>query len=152
MKTVIFLDFDGVLHPYPCTYQELFEGIALLAPVLHNFQDQTEIVISSSWREHHTLDELRVHFPVGIRPMLVGMTPVLQEPHAAGVYYERQREIEAWLRLHRPVGTPWLAIDDWAAGFAPKCPDLLLTQYRFGIQKHNLRTLEMMLRIRSFEL
>ena len=149
MKVVLFLDFDGVLHPQPCMEHELFEGMDLLAPVLRRFMAQTVIVISSSWREHHTLEELKVHFPSDLRHMVVGVTPVLQEPHEnIGVVYERQREILAWLKRFRPTGIPWLAIDDWPQGFAPSCQDLLLTHYKCGIQPHDLSSLAAMLHTR----
>jgi len=55
MRKIIFLDFDGVLHP---------DGVGLFSrlPLLESFlsrMPEAEIVVSSTWREDHTLDELR---------------------------------------------------------------------------------------------
>ena len=48
---VLFLDFDGVTHPEPCTQQEEFCTLHMIEGVVREFAE-LEIVISSSWREH----------------------------------------------------------------------------------------------------
>ena len=53
-----FLDFDGVLHPDRSSVDLYFCRLTLLEPWLRK-RPQIEVVISSSWREAHPLDELR---------------------------------------------------------------------------------------------
>lgn len=42
-----------------------------------------EIVVSSSWRESHSLDELRDFFALDIRLRVVGVTPDIWETRRA---------------------------------------------------------------------
>jgi len=57
---VIFLDFDGVLHPAggPAGTSLPFEWIGVLATLLDPFVD-VRLVVHSSWREHLPAQELR---------------------------------------------------------------------------------------------
>jgi len=84
------------------------------------------IVVSSSWRESHSLDELRDFFAPDIKPRVVGVTPDMWDQALAPAYV-RERECLAWLAANRPAGTRWLAIDDRPAFFQPNCPNLFLT-------------------------
>ena len=59
---LVFLDFDGVLHPYPCSDSEYFCWMDNLESVLHTFPN-TEVIISSSWREHYEFSALQQLFP-----------------------------------------------------------------------------------------
>lgn len=149
MKVVIFLDFDGVLHAMPSWQHEVFEHLPVLVDVLRQFPE-LEVVISSSWREHHSLDALKEFFPEDIQHLVVGVTPILGNG-AASNPAERQREIEAWLQASRPAGTSWVAIDDWAAGFEPNCPNLLLTQSKRGFQATEAEVLKAMIKTRMSE-
>ena len=58
-KTILFLDFDGVLHAPNCRASRLFEHLARLEAVLAAFPE-VGIVVSSSWRVRRTLEQLRV--------------------------------------------------------------------------------------------
>jgi hypothetical protein len=51
---ILFL--DGVTHPEPHEAEELFTLLPLIEEVLRDFE-ASKIVISSSWREVHLLDE-----------------------------------------------------------------------------------------------
>lgn len=55
----LFLDFDGVLHPEFCHESKHFmhrEAFEAVMRVLSN----VDLVISSTWRHHRSLEELRM--------------------------------------------------------------------------------------------
>jgi hypothetical protein len=135
----LFLDFDGVLHSIGES-PRLFEHADRLGTVLKAFPE-VRVVISSSWREIHPLDELRAFcgpilgarvidaIPVfrrvdfekpRLRLRTGGRAPVLRRAiDVTQPFYQRFEEISAWLALCSP-GTPHLirnAIDrdDWIA-------------------------------------
>ena len=58
MKKILFLDFDGVLHPDGIA---LFSRLGLLEEYLLKMPE-IEIVISSTWRETQGFDELKNYF------------------------------------------------------------------------------------------
>lgn len=55
---LLFLDFDGVLHPISGSPPLLEECLVSLSTALSCFD--VEIVIASSWREERSFDELAV--------------------------------------------------------------------------------------------
>ncbi|MDH0144692.1 HAD domain-containing protein [Aquipseudomonas alcaligenes] len=59
---ILFLDIDGVLPDSPQPDLRL-RALPRLVEVLRDFL-QVEVVISSLWREHLSLDQLRDLFPV----------------------------------------------------------------------------------------
>ena len=131
---VLFLDFDGVAHPELPDADDLFGQLLLIEGVLREFPS-VEIVISSSWRLHHDLADLRSNFSFDIAPRVIDVTP-LPWTDRDGVKPpgRRQREIEAWLEANRPGGVPWLAIDDRPEWFDADCPNLFLTNSLRGFQ------------------
>jgi hypothetical protein len=74
------------------------------------------VVISSSWRERRTLQELQGFFSVDLRVRVVGLAPLLKYE---GGRSHRQAECLDWLCQHAPNAL-WLAIDDdpalWDSG------------------------------------
>jgi hypothetical protein len=54
---IIMLDFDGVTHPDNFFDANFFCRLPLIEEVLRKFPS-VKIVISSSWREHHSLDDI----------------------------------------------------------------------------------------------
>jgi hypothetical protein len=137
---ILFLDFDGVLHPFPTIGRsgeaDLFRSLHLLEDVLRQVPD-IEVVISSSWREGHSFDELRGYFSEDLRERIVGTTPLpgedIELAPADLVDFPRHTQCVAWLVRRRPAGTRWLAIDDNAEDFAPGCPQLLLLDGSVGL-------------------
>lgn len=111
--TVIFLDFDGVLHPVhprddlPEAEAKPFCYMGRFAQVMRDFS-ATEIVISSTWRLHRSVEQLREYFPADLQSRVVGMTPSLVDDERFG---GRHLEALAWLDEHRP-GAAWIALDD----------------------------------------
>lgn len=112
-NVMIFLDFDGVLHPVcprddlPASESQPFCYLPRLAQVLQDFPG-IEIVITSTWRLHRDLDQLREMFPVELRGKIVGATAELVADERFG---GRELEALAWRDQHRP-GAQWVALDD----------------------------------------
>jgi hypothetical protein len=151
---ILFLDFDGVTHPDPCEMGRLFIKLPLIEAVLRRFDD-CKIVISSSWRVVHPLDEMRGFFAVDMQSRVIGMTP--QQRFAMGILdlqpgYSRQWECEAWLSSQRVwlpherrLDAPWIAIDDRHDWFRADCKNLLATNSRMGFTSDDAIRLERML-------
>lgn len=96
---ILFLDFDGVLHPGQ-------SGTFYRMPALLAFLEARpdwQVVVSSDWRLSHTLAGLRLRFPPDVRHRVVGTTPY----HGG---QSRSSEIEAFVHRHRV--TDYLALDD----------------------------------------
>ena len=149
---IVFLDFDGVTHPEPCGVDALFGRLPLIEAVLLEFA-APRIVISSSWRQVHSLDELRAFFSADMAARVIDVTPILEwldDDSLPGQLprFERQWECEHWMRENRPSGAPWLAIDDRAHWFRPQCPHLLLTDPHHGFQPDDAARLRAMIKER----
>jgi hypothetical protein len=139
---LIFLDFDGVLHPFGCAPSHHFCELPRLVRVMREWRFQHfEIVVTSSWRLAESfdngvlsfsvlpLDPMQEHFPADLRSRIVGVTPCLGEL-AEG---SREKEIWQWLSERNQLDRQWLALDDFADLFKPACPNLLLVQGRVGL-------------------
>lgn len=158
---IAFVDFDGVTHPEHCRVDLLFENLPILEAALLPFE-RCMIVISSSWRVFHPLDEMREYFCRDLQSRVIGRTPVLKPPNRSGpleteVWGERQLECEAWLlkeQLWLPKArrsqTAWVAIDDREDWFMPRCRNLLLTDSRFGFSPDDGKRLKVMLQERCY--
>lgn len=139
---VLFLDFDGVLHPTPQRDADLFSQLPLIEAVLVDFPE-VRVVVSSSWRETCDLPMLREVFRPALQPQVVGVTPrwdiyrdVYRDLHRHTTY-SRQWECEKWLAQNGSAGAPWLAIDDVREWFEPDCPHLLWTRYQTGFTEND---------------
>lgn len=120
---VLFLDFDGCLH---VKGQLPFEYLPILERELEPFPD-VRLVVSSSWREIYSLDEIIDMFPSTLRSRLIGMTPVLgKQPEGRGL------ECRTWLAQNAPTAG-WIAIDDDSTLFAPGDPHVVPCESRQGI-------------------
>ena len=122
---VIFLDHDGVI----CLASEwgsrfknkegldsAFDRFNQKAiKVLNQILDETdaEIVISSDWRFHCTIEQMQELYKIrGIRKYPIDFTTHIVD--IAGLDYlehNRQKEIKDWLENH-PEVTDWVAVDD----------------------------------------
>jgi HAD domain in Swiss Army Knife RNA repair proteins len=148
---IIFIDFDGVLHGVQAIESEGFAHVQALEVVLREFPD-VQIVISSSWRYHENLDQLRAHFSADIAKRIVGVTPTLMPTWQE---YARFLEISAWIEQNDYWGD-WIAIDDQYGEF-PQVgegldiqeqenfninqkwhPNLIWCRKRFGLRQVNL--------------
>lgn len=130
----IFLDFDGVLHPEPCFDScDYFCFLRRLETVLRDFPS-VDVVISSTWRTTRTLDVIRSIFSTDIRKRIVGYTPNWQDNEELldVIGFQREAEIEAWLRSSDEPWEKWIAIDDKAYLFRPFSPNLVKTDSDVG--------------------
>lgn len=136
---ILFLDFDGVTHPEPYDQNAAFQQLPLIEAVVRDFVE-VEIVVSSSWRESHSLDELRKFFALDIQHRVVGVTPEIWDPERPQSFL-RECECMAWLTGNRPAGTRWLAIDDRPSWFQPNCPNLFVTDTTQGFLPNQMEML-----------
>lgn len=130
---ILFLDFDGVLHPDPC-YEEarLFENAPRLAAALEPFAE-VAIVLSTSWRVQCTLPDLLLRLPEVLRERVLGVTPfVIADVPARMLPYRRQAECVQWLHGSGETSRPWLALDDRGSLFEPYCERLILCESQRG--------------------
>jgi len=132
---ILFLDFDGVLHP-AVNYDaaQLLCNMPMLEAVLRTVPD-VEVVVTSTWRETRTLVELQSLFIPDIAPRIVGVTPQWRNIQSADTYgvYVRQAEIEHWLREFGKPWQQWLAVDDQPHLFKPFCKNLFATNPATGL-------------------
>lgn len=122
---ILFLDFDGVLHPI-----NRHEGLFFCMPLFESVMREhscVEIVISSAWRGYYELPKLGSFFSTDIGDRIIGVTPNLYVPgwdvDHRGL---RETEINTWLKETGRTADPWLAIDDDVSCFSPECPRLVL--------------------------
>jgi hypothetical protein len=132
---IIFLDFDGVLHPEFSHESQHFCCLPILQDVVRQLHD-CEVVISSTWRFHWSLERLRGNFSPDVAARIVGVTPKYTELNSIPdtlVSYEREAECQAWLRAEGRAHLPWLAIDDRSWLYRPFCRSLFLIDGRSGL-------------------
>lgn len=131
----LFLDFDGVLHPEHCHESRHFTCLSVLEEALRRVP-QWQVVITSTWRLHKSLDELRARFSADIGARVVSQTPhysALVDVPSTLVSYEREAECHAWLREHGVSYLPWLAVDDRSWLYRPFCKSLFLVDGGQGL-------------------
>lgn len=140
---ILFLDFDGVLHPDPC-YDEksLFCRAPRIESVLRDFPEVL-VVISSTWRERRSLPELKSFFSSDISNRIIGTTPCWKDfsDLFEVIRYQRQTEVEAWLRESGEPWQSWIAIDDKAFLFKPFLTKLVKTDSSVGFDENAEREL-----------
>ena len=112
---ILFLDFDGVLHPgsgvdsgFLCRAPDLEEALA---------GQDLRIVVSSSWRFHMEMDEILEMLPAGIAQRVVGATG---DAHIGR--WPRFHEIRAWVEVNEPLAN-WRALDDARLEFPDPCSE-----------------------------
>jgi hypothetical protein len=119
-KVILFLDFDGVTHHYfPISgvndsENTYFYFLRNIESVIRDFNTNLDIkiVISSSWRKRHTLEEMKQHFSEDIKEKVISSTPIIDE-------YKRFEEISLWIKENNFSGE-WFALDDVDAIFSDK--------------------------------
>ncbi|MDB5823099.1 MAG: hypothetical protein JWR21_1803 [Herminiimonas sp.] len=126
---VLFLDFDGVLHPVDRRHG-LLSCRAHFERVMRDYAS-VHIVVSSDWRRDFPLARLRSYFSDNVGRRIVGVTPDFVIPGFDLDYrYVREREIESWLADAGRQDEGWIALDDTrrknvVAGAAPQDNDFL---------------------------
>ena len=124
MNKLLFLDFDGVLHPIQLTGESPFNRAHLLEEVLVG--QELGIVISSSWRFTHNLEKLRKLLPGSISNQIIGVTgsPVIGK-------HPRFNEIANYMNNNGL--SDWRALDDSYWEFPSPCLELVKCNPNTGI-------------------
>ncbi|MBY0379515.1 MAG: hypothetical protein K2P99_03825 [Burkholderiales bacterium] len=122
---IIFLDFDGVLHPKT---RENFECLPNFISILKDFVT-IKVVISSDWRDGISNDYLQSIFGV-YSERIIGKTPNLFEK-------TREKEILKFVGNHKI--NKFIAIDDDCRGelFTKDCNWLFKTNYFKGLDEQS---------------
>jgi hypothetical protein len=144
---VLYLDFDGVLHPSTLIDVVLFSRARLLEPLFE--QSHCSVVISSSWRFTHSLDHLKAKLPKFLSESIIGSTgaPVIGK-HA------RYQEIVTHVNTQfQSSGTPvkWRALDDSYWEFPVNCKELIRCNPNTGVGPKEITQLSLWLENNSFE-
>lgn len=128
---LLFLDFDGVLHPRAAG-ENLFVHIPRIEWVLRDFP-LVQVVISSTWREVTPPHELQAMFSEDVRLRIIGTTPLVDIEYPPGPVGSREKEIRIFLDQPEFIGRNWLALDDEAPLFMPGCHNLILCNSLTGL-------------------
>ena len=137
---ILFLDFDGVLHPFPMTSISIhFSATPSLWTILEKIPD-ISVVITSTWREQFSLAQLvellKGHGGERFSHRFIGVTPIM-ESTTDYVHGIRQREIESWLLENEVTDEPYIILDDIEEYFDSTCPNLYLVDGVSGLTEHD---------------
>jgi hypothetical protein len=151
---VLALDFDGVLHPLNSRTESMFCRLDPLEAWLRG-RPAIRVLITSSWRETHPLDELVSFFSEDLQHRIAGVTPVYEDvfgkqgarssEEIAATRYRRQVEIERWMADSGVSRDVWAALDDDPALFASGCPNLVVCDPAVGLTEEQLAKLDELL-------
>ena len=121
MPMILFLDYDGVLHPdaayhtkkgvvLRCDGHSLFEHAQLLTDLLDPYP-QVQIVLSTSWVWVLGFSDAKARLPERLRAKVKGATwhSRMEERHL-WMHYTRYDQIDTYVKRH--LLTDWIAIDD----------------------------------------
>jgi hypothetical protein len=128
MHALVYFDFDGVLHPWPCAANRMFDNacIARLTGAVAAYD--VGLVITSAWRLEWPLDDIKTRLDTLARHV-IGTTPEIDDPFARHVRYQ---EVMLHRARHALTSVPWIAIDDEAGRYPADLDNLLLTDARVG--------------------
>ena len=119
--SLLFLDFDGVLHPAGGEAQH-FVNLPRLERLLREYP-KVDLVISSAWQDGHTLEELKGFFSEDVAARIIGVTRSVDPDHEAESRYD---QIAMYVRCLRHGPMAWVALDDAAHEFPDCCTQLVL--------------------------
>lgn len=123
LSIILFLDFDGVLHPIPTGDQGVFYHLERFEELLCS-HPRLDVVVSSSWRLTYPWDEIKGFFADDLQERIIDKTPNIP----GGSRYE---EIQAWLK-ENSSHSEWLILDDQPDEFPPECTRLCLCETTVG--------------------
>ena len=134
---ILFLDYDGVLHPHLRTEPD-FCRVALLWQILGTFPT-VEVVFSTSWRQIYRFDEMLRFVTNGggedLEHRFIGTTPSIVREQMANITGagRREQECRLWLSGNGQQQRSWIALDDTAVFFTTDCPMLYLVDKTTGL-------------------
>lgn len=146
-KTILYLDYDGVLHPEP-VYRHpkggvffgvehaghcLFEYAECLVEALAPYPE-VAIVLSTSWVRVLSYSQAKAYLPEALRSRVIGATF-----HSAMNKFEfdaMTRGAQVLADATRRAATNWVALDDDDEGWgAAASPHLVLTERTSGLSE-----------------
>lgn len=143
---VLYLDFDGCLHPEPVHWHprrgaylsselaaaghRLFEHAALLEELLEPYPSLV-IVLSTSWAVHYGCSRAAKRLPPGLRKRVVGATYHSAIDKSAFRLLPRGRQVLDDVARRQPQ--VWLALDDFAEGWGTALEHVVVTHSTLGI-------------------
>lgn len=130
IDNILFLDFDGVLHP---GLSETFVYLPLLENLLRQ-HPHVNIVISSSWRETCEFAYLKRIFSEDMRNRVVGITTSMNG------LFTREIEIRAYVEANKT--TNFVVLDDDESLFSPTFNKLIKTRKNEGLRESHLNKLD----------
>jgi hypothetical protein len=118
---LLFLDFDGVLRrkqaPLYCVEQTLLDRLVVS---LREYPE-VSVVITSSWTEAFSLEDIKRLFTSDNSSRILGETPRVQ------TLSEHRRHIEVSAYLRRAgLAQEWVAVDDDPLNYPPQAPVVLV--------------------------
>jgi hypothetical protein len=132
---ILFLDFDGVLHPEHCHESKHFCCLSILEDALRHVPE-CRVVITSTWRLEKSYEALVQKFSPDVADVIEGVTPryrdIIRVPNTL-VGYEREAECHAWLWANNLPHCNWVAVDDRSWLYRPFCKSLFLVDGRTGL-------------------
>ncbi len=143
MLKIVFLDFDGVLNSLnEIVFDKHAEfnrdAMGRLNDIVR--EANAKVVISSSWRVIHSIDELRqILKESGFQGEVIGVTPVFSHQNAVGladVGMIRCREIQAWLDAHPHPVASFVCLDDLELEMLAHCH--VKTEMEEGLCDHHV--------------
>ena len=149
----MFLDFDGCCHRDRAPVDEYFRrSEQFLEPWLRSHAD-VDVVVSSSWREHYPLYEMREFFADDLKSRIISTTPILRrdtwtqyDGELPPIRFEREAEVTRWLHQSAAPWRPWVALDDQPWLYAPFSRHLVVCDAATGMSQHDLDQAETILR------
>lgn len=105
-QVIIFLDFDGVFHPY--FSEQKFEDLPTFENIIREYKNRLEfkIVISSSWKKRKSLEQIKSIFSKDISDIIISVAPTLEDADGS-----RLKEAQMWLEDYNQE-CEWIALDD----------------------------------------
>jgi hypothetical protein len=151
---ILFLDFDGVLHPVGSTPAQCFACLPLLEEFLRIEAPSWQVVISSSWREYYSRQQLLELFSPDLRARIIGSTPFDGDRSlhatwgAQASLYPREIQIRHFLAQRGLDADNWVALDDmkWWFRDAEANDHLVLCNPEIGLSESDLVRLRIKLR------
>jgi hypothetical protein len=125
---VLYLDFDGVLHPGEVWYEygmreprlrtpghKLFESVPVLEDAIAPYPD-LKIVLSTTWVQTVGFEKARDRLSEALQPRVIGATYDLDSPNAWR--FSRMRRYDTIAQdLAKRKPDRWVALDDDALGW-----------------------------------
>lgn len=142
---ILFVDFDGVLHPN-CDDAVHFSCAPALWALLRR-HPETRVVFSTGWRFERPLDELRrlvcANGGEDLTDRFISATPLLRHDVDER---SREKDCRAWLTANGQEGESWLAIDDMPSLFTRGAAHFYHVNPRRGLMDYDMERISAVIR------